>query len=52
MEIEININEEIVERCVIYEGDTPEELSKSMSKKYNLTEDETNIIIEQLRSYL
>ena len=52
MEIEINIDEEIVERCVIYEGDSAEKLSKHMAKKYNLNEEERQAIIEQLERNL
>ena len=51
MEIELNIDKEIVEKCPIYEGDNSEDLAKKLIKKYNLNETEGKIILTQLKEY-
>ena len=48
MEIEIRIDEKVMERCLVYEGDTAESLTKTMTKKYKLTEQEAKSMLEQL----
>lgn len=52
VEIEVNIDEEMVERCVIYEGDTVEDVANKLAKKHKLTEGEKKTIKKQLRIYL
>ena len=52
MEIEVNIDEEMVERCTIYEGDTIEDLTNKLARKHKLTEGEKNAIKQQLKLYL
>ena len=51
LEIEINIDDDIVERCVIYTDDTPESVAKNLIEKYKLNYEERKIILDQLRGY-
>jgi hypothetical protein len=49
MEIEINIDAKIVEKCLAYVGDTAEGVSRRIAKKHQLTEKERKIILKQLK---
>jgi len=49
MEIEINIDAKIVEKCLVYVGETPEDVSRRIAKKHQLTEKERRIVFEQLK---
>ena len=49
-EVEININEEIVENCVIYEGETSKSVTNRIVKKYHLSEEEEQIVLKQLKN--
>ena len=51
MEIEINIDEELAEKCLVYEGDTSENLARRIAKKHKLSEEETRIIMCQLKQH-
>lgn len=52
LEVEVNINEKVVEKCIIYKDDTCENVAKKLAKKYNLKENEKKLIIQQLNKHL
>jgi len=52
LEVEVNINEKVVEKCIIYKDDTCENIAKKLAKKYNLKDNEKKLIIQQLHKHL
>jgi len=51
MKLELNIDKEIVEECMVYEGDTVEALVKRMANKHKLSQEERNSLTTQLQQY-
>lgn len=51
LEVEINIDERTVEKCVIYKGELLQEVVDSIARKYSLNETERSLIINQLSKY-
>jgi len=51
LEVEINIEDEIKEKCLIYEGDTSLMVIKRLTEKYNLNDEEQEIIYKQLKGH-
>jgi hypothetical protein len=48
-EAEIKINEELVEKCVVYEGQTAEEVTEMVAKKHGLEAEAKKVVLEQLQ---
>lgn len=51
MRLELKIDRETVEECVIYEGDTPELLARKIAGKHKLSEEERKSVATQLQQY-
>lgn len=51
LEVEINIDNKIIETCLIYEGDTAETIIEKVGQKHKLNKEEKGIIMEQLKQY-
>lgn len=51
LEVEINIDDKTVERCFIYKGETAESVSQKIVEKYNLNNEEKQVVFEQLANY-
>jgi len=49
--VEINIDEETVEKCVIYKGEQLDAIADNIAHKYNLNKAEREVIINQLSKY-
>lgn len=52
LEVEVNINEKVVEKCIIYKGDTCEAVASKLAEKYHLKDSEKEVVIKQLQKYL
>ena len=52
LEVEINIDDRTVEKCTIYEGETPESVTQKIVDKHNLNMEERELVIKQLRSHI
>ena len=51
IELEINIDDTTVEKCVIYQGETPENVAQKIIEKYNLNKEEGQLVIDQLKNH-
>jgi hypothetical protein len=51
MEVEINIDERIAEKCYIYNKESPRDIAAKIATKYNLNKDERILILKQLRQH-
>jgi len=51
LEVEINIDNKVIEKCLIYEGDTPETIIQKVGQKHRLNKEEREIIMNQLKQH-
>ena len=51
MEVEINIDERIAEKCYIYNEESPTDIAHRIATKYNLNKDEKQLILKQLKQH-
>ena len=48
-EIDVNIEGKELEKCVIYEGETADQVADRIVKKHQLTEEDKQVILQQLQ---
>jgi len=52
IQVQIKVNDKLAETCVVYEGQTADEVADELAKKHNLSEETKNKIRNGIQAQL